>query len=114
MRIKNGDVEPQLEDFAESSSTQNDADIVMALFDPLRYKVADPSGYNLDKLRDEYGAKYFRSLRLIKNSYGSDDIRIGLAFLGEIGMFKELKRRKEMTDSDYESVLNKSYFLEKY
>jgi hypothetical protein len=114
MRIKNGDVEPQLEDFAESSSTQNDADIVMALFDPLRYKVADPSGYNLDKLRDDFGAKYFRSLRLIKNSYGSDDIRIGLAFLGEIGMFKELKRRKEMTDSDYESVVNKSYFLEKY
>jgi hypothetical protein len=114
MRIKNGDVEPQLEDFAESSSTQNDADIVMALFDPLRYKVADPSGYNLDKLKDDFGAKYFRSLRLIKNSYGSDDIRIGLAFLGEIGMFKELKRRKEMTDSDYESVLNKSYFLEKY
>jgi hypothetical protein len=114
MRIKNGDVEPQLEDFAESSSTQNDADVVMALFDPLRYKVADPSGYNLDKLRDEYGAKYFRSLRLIKNSYGSDDIRIGLAFLGEIGMFKELKRMKEMTDADYGSVLNKSYFLEKY
>jgi hypothetical protein len=113
MRIKNGDVEPQLEDFAESSSTQNDADIVMALFDPLRYKVADPSGYNLDKLRDEYGAKYFRSLRLIKNSYGEDDIRIGLGFLGQIGMFKELPRRKDMTDDDYESVVNKSFFLDK-
>jgi hypothetical protein len=113
MRIKNGDVEPQLEDFAESSSTQNDADVVLALFDPLRYKVADPSGYNLDKLRDDYGAKYFRSLRLIKNSYGEDDIRIGLGFLGQIGMFKELPRRKDMTDSDYESVVNKSFFLDK-
>jgi len=113
MRIKNGDVEPQLEDFAESSSTQNDADIVMALFDPLRYKVADPSGYNLDKLRDEYGAKYFRSLRLIKNSYGEDDIRIGLGFLGQIGMFKELPRRKDMTDDDYGRVVNKTFFLEK-
>jgi len=113
MRIKNGDVEPQLEDFAESSSTQNDADIVMALFDPLRYKVADPSGYNLDKLRDEYGAKYFRSLRLIKNSYGEDDIRIGLGFLGQIGMFKELPRRKDMTDDDYERVVNKTFFLDK-
>ena len=99
--------------FADSSQTQNDADIVMALFDPLRYKVADPSGYNLDKLRDEYGAKYFRSLRLIKNSYGEDDIRIGLGFLGQIGMFKELPRRKDMTDSDYESVVNKSFFLDK-
>jgi len=111
IRIKNGDVEPQLEDFADSSQTQNDADIVMALFDPIRYKVSDPSGYNIDRLVDSYGAKYFRSLRLIKNSYGEDDIRIGLGFLGQIGMFKELPRKSEITDSDYDSVINKSYFL---
>jgi replicative DNA helicase len=113
MRIKNGDVEPQLEDFADSSSTQNDADVVLALFDPMRYKVADPSGYTLEKLKDDYGAKYFRSLRLIKNSYGEDDIRIGLGFLGQIGMFKELPKRRDMTDGDYESVINKSFFLNK-
>lgn len=113
VRLKNGDVEPQLEDFSESSSTQNDADVVLALFDPIRYKVADPSGYNLDKLKDSFGAKYFRSLRLIKNSYGSDDLRIGLGFLGQIGMFKELKKQPEMTDADYESVINKTYFLNK-
>lgn len=112
MRIKNGDVEPQLEDFAESSSTQNDADVVLALFDPMRYKVADASGYKLDKLKDEYGAKYFRSLRLIKNSYGEDDVRIGLGFLGQIGMFKELPRQRDMTDADYDAVVNKSFFLE--
>ena len=112
IRIKNGDVEPQLEDFAESSSTQNDADVVLALFDPMRYKVDDPSGYKLDKLKDEYGAKYFRSLRLIKNSYGEDDVRIGLGFLGQIGMFKELPRLKDMSDYDYQSVVNKTYFLD--
>ena len=111
MRIKNGDVEPQLEDFAESSSTQNDADVVLALFDPMRYKVQDPSGYNLDKLKDSFGAKYFRSLRLIKNSYGEDDVRIGLGFLGQVGMFKELPKRKNITDAHYESVINKTYFL---
>jgi hypothetical protein len=110
-RIKNGDVEPQLEDFADSSATQNDADVVMGLFDPMRYKVADPSGYNLDKLVDSYGAKYFRSLRLIKNSYGEDDVRIGLGFMGQIGMFKELPRKKDITDDDYEAIINKSYFL---
>ena len=112
-RLKNGDVEPQLEDFADSSSTQNDADVVLGLFDPMRYKVEDPSGYDLNKLRDEYGAKYFRSLRLIKNSYGEDDIRIGLGFLGQIGMFKELPKRKDITDEDYTSVLNKTFFLNK-
>jgi hypothetical protein len=111
IRIKNGDVEPQLEDFAESSSTQHDADVVLALFDPMRYNVPDPSGYNLDKLRDEFGAKYFRSLRLIKNSYGEDDLRIGLGFFGQIGMFKELKKRKDMTDDDYREVIEKRWFL---
>jgi hypothetical protein len=113
IRIKNGDVEPQLEDFAESSQTQNDADVVLALFDPMRYKVADPSGYDLNKLKDEYGAKYFRSVRLIKNSYGEDDVRIGLGFMGQIGMFKELKKKNDMTDSDYEAVVNKTFFLGK-
>lgn len=111
IRIKNGDVEPQLEDFKESSVPQEDADVVLALFDPMRYKVADPSGYDLDLLRDEYGAKYFRSMRLIKNSYGEDDIRIGLGFLGQIGMFKELPRKKDITADDYESILNKTFFL---
>ena len=111
IRIKNGDVEPQLEDFAESSQTQNDADVVLALFDPMRYKVADPSGYDLSKLKDDYGAKYFRSLRLIKNSYGEDDVRIGLGFLGQIGMFKELPKKSSMTEADYEAIVNKTYFL---
>ena len=113
IRIKNGDVEPQLEDFAESSQTQNDADVVLALFDPMRYKVADPSGYDLNKLKDQYGAKYFRNLRLIKNSYGEDDVRIGLGFMGQIGMFKELPKKSAITDSDYEAVTNKTYFLNK-
>lgn len=112
-RLKNGDVEPQLEDFSESSQTQNDADVVLALFDPIRYKVEDPSGYILNKLKDEFGAKYFRSLRLIKNSFGSDDLRIGMGFLGQIGMFKELKRVKDMLDIDYSNIVNKTFFLSK-
>jgi replicative DNA helicase len=113
MRLKNGDVEPQLEDFADSSQTQNDADVVLALFDPMRYKVQDPSGYDLNKLRDEFGAKYFRSLRLIKNSYGEDDVRIGLGFLGQIGMFKELPKIKYMNENVYNEIINKTFFLNK-
>lgn len=111
LRIKNGDVEPNLEDFKDSANTQEDADVVIALFDPMRYKVEDPSGYDLNKLIDDQGAKYFRSLRLIKNSYGSDDLRIGMGFFGEIGMFKELPRKKDITDADYERIINKTFFL---
>lgn len=111
IRIKNGDVEPQLEDFKESGQTQDDADVVLALFDPMRYKVADPSGYDLAKLKDDFGAKYFRSLRILKNSYGEEDIRIGLGFLGQIGMFKELPKRSKITEADYREVIEKTYFL---
>lgn len=111
-RLKNNDVEPNLEDFKESGQSQDDADIVLTLFDPMRYKVTDPSGYDLDKLTDENGAKYFRSLRVIKNSYGNDDLRLGLAFFGEIGKFKELSKRKDITDAEYEAVRNKSFFLD--
>ena len=77
----------------------------------MRYKVADPSGYALEKLRDDEGSKYFRSLRVIKNSYGSDDIRIGLGFLGQVGMFRELPRLKDMTEATYQNVINKTFFL---
>ena len=111
IRLKNGDVEPNLEDFKESGQPADDCDVALALFDPMRYKVDDPSGYDLNKLVDPFGAKYFRSLRLIKNSYGEDGVRIGLGFLGSIGMFKELPKRKYITDDDYKSVTDKTFFL---
>jgi hypothetical protein len=31
--------------------------------------------------------------------------------MGQIGMFKELPRRKDITDADYEAVTNKTFFL---
>ena len=113
MRLKQGDVEPSLEDFKESGQTQDDADVVLALFDPIRYKVSDISGYELDKLKDEHGNNYFRSLRLLKNTYGADNLRIGLAFLGEVGIFRELPKRRDIMDDDYQRVVDKSYFLER-
>ena len=112
-RIKNGDVEPMLEDFKSSGSTQEDAEVVFGLFDPMRYKVPDPSGYNLDKLRNDYGAKMYRSVKLLKNSYGSDDVRIGLAFQPAIGMFKEMPKLQETTEKTYESIKDNSYFRQK-
>lgn len=111
MRIKNGDVEPMLEDFKDSGCTQEDADVVLSLFDPMRYKVADPGRYNLDKLKDVAGRKKYRSLRILKNSYGSDDIRIGLAFQPIIGMFKEMPKLVDTTEDVYQSVIDDSYFL---
>ena len=39
-------------------------------------------------------------------------LKNGLNILeNNIGMFKELPRKKDITDSDYEAITNKSYFL---
>jgi len=114
VRLRNGDVEPMLEDFKESGQTQDDADVVLSLFDPVRYKVKDFSGYDTNRMIDEYGNKYFRSLRILKNSYGPEDVRIGMAFMGEVGIFKELPKRSELKDTVYDDVLNKSYFVRTY
>lgn len=113
-RLKMGDVEPMLEDFKDSGNTQENADVVLALFDPMRYKVDDPNGYDLTKLRDEFGRKKYRALKILKNSYGSDDIGIGLAFQPEIGLFKEMPKKKRdeiLPDSTYMSIIDNSYFL---
>jgi len=110
-RKKNGDVDPMLEDFKETGSTQENADIVLSLFDPYRYNVSDPSKYNIEKLRDSSGKKKYRNLKILKNSYGSDDIRIGLAFQPEIGYFSELPKLENIKEKDYEEVLDNTYFL---
>jgi hypothetical protein len=116
IRIKNGDVEPQLEDFKDSGSTQEDADVVLTLFDVMRYAsdkngIEDPTGYDLTKLRDlSNGHKKYRSLKIAKNSYGSDDIRLGLAFQPVVGHFREMPKLSDMTETHYQEIITNEYF----
>ena len=112
IRIKNGDVEPALEDFKDSASTQEDSDVVLALFDVMRYGVPDPSGYDLTKLRNQDGAKMYRSLKILKNSYGPDDLRVGLGFQPVVGTFKEMPKVMNMSDRVYTEIVTNQYFLQ--
>ena len=62
IRQKNGDVEPQLEDFAESSQTQNDADVVLILTSDESYKktniLINNKILSINKLLNEHFKKY--------------------------------------------------------
>lgn len=111
MRIKNGDVEPAAEDFKETGDIYEDCDVSITLFDPWKYKVPDPSGYNLEKLKREDGAKMYRNIRLLKNNHGTEDIRFGFGYQVESGIFKLLPKLKDIQESDYEDVIKNSYFL---
>lgn len=104
--------EPSIDDSKESGRPNEDADVVTSLFDPLRYHTNDAS-YDAEKFRNpNTGAKGFRSVKVLKNTYGEDDIRIGMAFHGPTGIFKELPKAKDIQESDYEAVIDGSYFLQ--
>ena len=105
--------EPSVDDVKESGNPGEAADNIISLFDPSRYKTTDP-GYKVGKfIDDSTGGNYFRSIKLLKNSYGEDSLRIGMAFEGATGIFKELPKPKSMEGFDYNNLFNKSYFLEK-
>ena len=103
--------EPNLDQIKESGRPGEDAECIISLFDPLRYKTTDP-GYDAHRFVNLVnGAKGFRSIKILKNTYGEDDVRIGMAFHGPTGIFKELPKVKDMETFDYNTVIEGSYFL---
>lgn len=95
-------VEPQLSDFKESGVTQEDANIVLALFNPFRYAIESFHGYNTKIMRE-----HFRSLHLLKNRDGAADKDVGLHYFTKIGKFNELPKSEELkTELDYKLILN--------
>lgn len=115
-RLKLGDTLPKLSDFAETSDTQNDADVVIALLDPWRVLGNDADEdilrYKLKKLKDNRGKKFYRSMHILKNTYGADGISLPLAFHPIYGIFKRMpKLAQEMSESDYHQITSGEFFL---
>lgn len=115
-RLKLNDVKPKLSDIADTSDLARDADVVISIFDPYRYlqegATTDMIGYNLTKLKDDKGIKYYRSLHILKNSFDADGITVGVAFFPSTGSLKAMpKAPKDMTEYDYDGIRNGSYFL---
>jgi hypothetical protein len=86
------DLSPQLEDFEGSSRTSHDADLVLAVFDPYRYKSYDGKGmygdYSITQgMMSPEGFCRFRSLHVLKNSFGIDGKKFGMLFIGESNHF---------------------------
>jgi replicative DNA helicase len=92
-RFKMDMVEPKLSDFKDSGNTQQDANVIMALFSPRRHELENFRGYDITKLKDR-----FRSLSILKNRDGASDVRVGLQFVGEVGYFQELPKADVFKD----------------
>jgi hypothetical protein len=91
-----GDLEPIDSDFKDTSNSQESADLILGLFDPYTYKSFDKDGnykgYNIaDGSRpgtlNPSGEQMFRSVKIIKNSYGPKNITYAMKFTGEVMTF---------------------------
>ena len=103
--------EPTIDDIKESGNPGEASDVVISLFDPIRYRTQDDS-YKVGNFVDpSTGGNYFRSVKILKNSYGEDSVKIGMAFHGATGIFKELPKSKYMDGFDYNSLFTGEYFL---
>jgi hypothetical protein len=115
-RIKLNDVKPKLTDIADTSELARDSDVCLAIFEAWRYlpeeTETDIIGYNLRKLKDGKGYKYYRSIHILKSSFDGDGIVMGCAFHPQTGIILPMpKSPKDMTDDDYQDITNQSYFL---
>lgn len=104
--------EPNLDQVKESGRPAEDSDVVISLFQPSRYKTNDASYNNVSKFISPEGADCFRSIKILKNTYGESDLRIGMGFHGSTGTFKELPKPKHMEGFDYDSLFTGQFFLE--
>lgn len=100
MRAKTNRLTPMLSDFGDSKYTTRDANYVLSLFSPMTFDIQNFAGYNVEKLKDR-----FRSLEILKGRDGGIGTRVGLGYLGESGVFKELPRADQMTDLQYDGLI---------
>jgi hypothetical protein len=101
-RFGNGTVIPQPSDFKGSSNMYEDADVALALFNAYKLGMTEFAGYDLTKMVTTTGKNRGRFLVTLKNSYGTDDKGYGLAFFGENGFTKILKKSELMFETDYQ------------
>lgn len=100
-RQRFSELTPQLEDFKETGNTQEDADLVCALFEPKRYNIKIYKKVNLNLID-----KYYRAFFVLKNREGSAGLFTSLKFLGECGYFGEFPRLSEFESNPnlYEEI----------
>tara|TARA_R110000751_G_scaffold137248_3_gene240639 strand:- start:6909 stop:8030 length:1122 start_codon:yes stop_codon:yes gene_type:complete len=96
-RYKQQRLTPTLRDFGDSKYTTRDANVIMALFSPLRYGLEKFQGYDVASLGNTY-----RNLEILENRDGEPNINVGLNFVGPVGTFRELPPANEMAKATYE------------
>lgn len=110
-RVKT-DLLPEDSDFQGSSRMYHDCDMAAILFNPYKYNLKNLLGWNVTGFLNDKGVNRFRSLHLLKNTYGPDNQVFGYQFVGENGIFREIKTPDTITGRDYHAYANPSFNLQ--
>jgi hypothetical protein len=90
------DLDVQPKDFKGTADLYENADVVIGLMNPYKLQVFDYADYDITKFINNRNYNRFRGLKVIKNSYGIDDFRLGYQFYGENGLMVELPKASEI------------------
>lgn len=82
---------PEIQDLKGTGGVAEASDVVLALFNPARQKVAEWSGYDISRLRDK-----FRAIVVLKNRYGDPDVAVPVNFFGKVNIFMQMPEAEEV------------------
>lgn len=107
--------EPHLDHLKESGNIAEASDLVLSIFDPIRFNTQDINYGDVSKFRcPNTGHKFFRNIGILKNSYGIDGASIGTVFMGQTGILKTLPKAKELNETwesyNYQQIFDYTYF----
>ena len=107
--------EPMLDHLKESGNVAEASDLVLSIFDPIRYRTEDLNYGDVSKFRcPRTGHKFFRNISILKNSYGIDGAGVGCVFMGQTGILKTLPKAKDINETwgenDLEKIFTYRYF----
>lgn len=92
-RRKESMVIPLTSDFKDSGSSQEDSEIILAIFSPNKAKLSTHCGYDIKQLRDNY-----RGIFVLKSRYGEGDVEDHVYYNGAVNMWTELPKSSDITD----------------
>lgn len=104
-RFKAGRTGFTINDTKDSGGPIQDAEVVIAIYNPHRDKLNTYRGYNVAKLTDK-----LRIISVLKSRYGESDVEIAVNFFGKSGIFHELPLPNEIYD--YDKYLTPDYIIQ--
>lgn len=91
-------------DIKNSGVSTENADLVLGVLNPLDFECIYMANYDATQLIGPRNQNMFRGVVIIKNSYGTDNLKMPYAFYGEMGLYRELP--SDPLDCDFQSVIN--------